>query len=117
MVNLRKLGLGLFLLALATVVYGSLAPSMAPPGGGVIDKFEHAGAYGVLSILALVSFEARRRQIGALFFLFFLGVAMELMQGYLGGREASALDQAANTLGILLAGTGYFWLARYRRPA
>lgn len=114
--QLRNIGLGLFLLAVATVVCGSLAPSMAPPGGGVIDKFEHAGAYGVLSVLALIAFENRRRQVAALIGLFFLGVAMELMQGYLGGREASALDQAANTVGILLAASGYFWLMR-RRPA
>ena len=114
MARLRTLSFGLLLLAVATVIYGSLAPSMAPPGGGIIDKFEHAGAYGVLSVLALVAFQRRQRQVAALVGLFCLGVAMELMQGYLGGREASALDQAANTLGILLAASGYFWLMRRR---
>ncbi|MDY0872580.1 VanZ family protein [Dongia rigui] len=114
MTYLRHLSLALLLLAIATVLYGSLAPSLAPPGGGVIDKFEHAGAYGVLSVLALLAFETRRRQIVALVFLFCLGIAIELMQGYLGGREASALDQAANTLGILLATSGYFWAMRRR---
>jgi VanZ family protein len=116
MARLHNISLGLFLAAMATVVYGSLSPSMAPPGGGIIDKFEHAGAYGVLSVLALLAFETRRRQIASLAFLFLLGIAIELAQGYLGGREASALDQAANTLGILIAGTGYFWMTHYRRP-
>ncbi|MBI2257144.1 MAG: VanZ family protein [Proteobacteria bacterium] len=108
--HLHTLSLGLFMLAIATVIYGSLSPSLAPPGGGIIDKFEHAGAYGVLSTLALLAFETRRRQIAALAFLFLLGAAIELAQGYLGGREASALDQAANSLGILIAAAGYFWM-------
>jgi len=117
MARLRNMSLGLFLMAIATVIYGSLSPSLAPPGGGVIDKFEHAGAYGVLSVLALLAFETRRRQIVSLVFLFLLGSAIELAQGYLGGREASAFDQAANTLGIFMAGTGYFWAMRNRRAA
>lgn len=116
MARLHHISFGLFLTAIATVIYGSLSPSMAPPGGGIIDKFEHAGAYGVLSILALLAFETRRRQIASLVFLFLLGCAIELAQGYLGGREASALDQAANTLGILIAGSGYFWMMRSRQP-
>jgi VanZ family protein len=114
MARLHHISLALLVLAVATVLYGSLAPSLAPPGGGVIDKFEHAGAYGVLSVLALMAFERRQRQVIALVGLFFLGIGIELMQGYLGGREASALDQAANTLGILLAASGYFWARRRR---
>ncbi|WP_374651135.1 VanZ family protein [Dongia sp.] len=103
------------MLAIAAIIYGSLAPDLSPPGGGIVDKFEHAGAYFVLSCLAFAAFASHRRRLAALGFLFLLGIGLELAQGFLGGREASALDQVANAMGILLALAGLTWFMRWRR--
>lgn len=112
----RSLCLLLWLLAIGAVILGSLSADLRPPSGGVIDKFQHAGAYIVLSGLAIAAFDTDRRRALALGFLFLLGIAIELAQGYFGGREASALDQMANAAGILVA-AAFFWTVRPRRSS
>jgi VanZ family protein len=113
----RILRFGAWLLAIAAVIAGSLSPDLRPPSGGVIDKFQHTGAYLVLSGLAMAAFVDQRRRVLALVFLFLLGGAIELAQGYFGGREASAFDQLANSLGILLGAVAFTWTIRLRRSA
>ena len=102
-------------MAVAGVCYASLTPDMAPPGMVGIDKLEHAGAYFLLSLLAILAFAPHRRRLAALGFLFLLGAALEVLQGIVGGREASVVDQIANSAGILLALAGLAWLQRRRR--
>jgi VanZ family protein len=113
----RTFCFGAWLLAIGAVIAGSLSPDLRPPSGGVIDKFQHVGAYLVLSGLAMAAFVDPRRRILALVFLFLLGGAIELAQGYFGGREASVFDQLANTLGILLGAAAFTWTLRLRRSA
>ena len=94
----------LWVLGILAAVAGSLSSDLKPPAGGVIDKLQHIGAYMVLSGLAIFSFRSMSKRLGALTFLFLLGITIEIAQAFV-GREASALDQLANTIGIVLGAT------------
>ncbi len=100
----------LFVLLLAFEIYASLAPI---DDSGVdlphIDKLAHFFMHWVNVCFAAVAFIKQRSFMIAAIVLFFLGPAIELMQGTLPHRDASLADQLANTLGFLAG-----WLtARY----
>ena len=98
-----RLWLGLWGVAIAIVIIGSLLPAfvlpMAPSGG---DKLEHLVGYGLLAVGAVQLFATRAALLRAGGGLVLLGVALEIAQGTLtSSRSMDPLDALANTLGVL----------------
>lgn len=103
-----------FVVLAAAIMWFSLAPMTAPPGGGHIDKLEHFGAY---TALALTGFAARGRpwRLLALGVIAF-GGTVEVLQALMPtGRTGSVLDAAANTAGVAFAWGGWRAAERIRR--
>lgn len=85
------------------IMFLSLIPMSI--GGGVqyLDKVEHLVAYCVMGVLAYVAVESLNKRIILYIFMFLLGVAIELFQMYIPGRDASVYDAMANTAGLALS--------------
>ncbi|MGN6514268.1 MAG: VanZ family protein [Rhizomicrobium sp.] len=98
----------LFLPACAAVLGGELGPSSGGPH--LWDKAVHFTAYFILSILAVAALRARQKAILAMMGLIAMGAALEVIQGII-GRDMSALDEVANTLGVI-AGAAVVWTVR-----
>jgi len=97
-----------FLPACAGVFGGELGPSGGEPH--FWDKAMHFIAYFVLSALAVAALRARRKALVAMLALIAMGAALELIQGMI-GRDMSARDELANTLGVI-AGAAVVWAVR-----
>lgn len=95
---------GLWMLAIACVVIGSLLPARdlpeAPPG---FDKIEHFVAYAALAAGAVQLF-ARRLSWGFVcVMLVLMGIGLEYLQAQMGlGRMLDRQDVLANTIGVLI---------------
>jgi VanZ family protein len=88
------------LLLLVLVVWGSLMPGSDVPGPPDIDKLEHVAAYALLTVW-FTGLVPRNRYAAIAVALAGLGVLMEFLQQVMQlGRQADALDFAANVLGI-----------------
>ncbi|KAF1712122.1 hypothetical protein CSC70_00900 [Pseudoxanthomonas kalamensis DSM 18571] len=99
----RGLWLGLWLLAVATVIWVCLAPrpplEVPLPENG--DKLEHLLAYFVLMAGAVQLFATRRALLWVAVGLFLLGIGIEWAQGaWTSTRSADVWDAVADTLGI-----------------
>lgn len=94
---------GLWMLAIAAVVIGSLLPGKDLPALPVSDKLEHFAAYAVLSAGAVQLF-ARRLSWGFVCVLLVLmGIGLEFLQAKMAlGRMLDRQDALANTLGVLV---------------
>ena len=93
----------LFYPALILVVWGELYG--APPQvlswlGALEDKALHFMAYFALAGMAAAALKRRRSVYYSSLGLFVLGGVLEFVQGYT-GRDMSAYDQIANTLGVV----------------
>jgi VanZ family protein len=91
----------LFLPAWAGVVGGELGSSSGEPM--MWDKALHFIAYFVLSTLAVLALGASKRSLWGMLGLIVMGGALEVIQGMI-GRDMSALDELANSLGVLAGG-------------
>lgn len=98
----------LFLPACAGVLGGELGPSSGEPH--FWDKAMHFIAYFVLSALAVAALRARKKALLAMLGLILMGAALELIQGMI-GRDMSAIDEFANSLGVA-AGAIAVWVVR-----
>jgi len=102
----------LFFLWIAFVVYASLTPvdldSVDLPH---VDKLMHFAIHSFNVLFVVIAFPSARLYVCGLLFVFFLGPAIELLQGLTPERSASLADQLANTLGFLVA----YLLVRYYR--
>jgi VanZ family protein len=103
-----RLWLGLWALAIATVVVLSLTPPPAMAVPRNFDKVEHFLGYGLLSAGAVGLFADRRGQWRAAAGLVAMGILLEFAQGLLTAtRMADPADAMANAtgvgLGLLLA--------------
>lgn len=98
---------------LAVLVAGSLNPATAPPGAYGVDKLIHVGIYGCLALAPVVAAPSRRVGLALALLLLPLGVAIEWMQGWVPGREASVLDALAGGIGVA-AGIGIGLALRFR---
>lgn len=94
---------GLWMLAIAAVVIGSLLPGKDLPALPVSDKLEHFAAYAVLSAGAVQLF-ARRLSWGFICLLLVLmGIGLEYLQASMKlGRMLDRNDALANAFGVLL---------------
>ena len=101
----RRPGLwaGLWMLAIAIVVIGSLLPAKDLPSVQVNDKIEHFVAYAALSAGAVQLF-ARRLSWGFVCVLLVLmGIGIEYLQAQMAmGRMLDRNDALANTIGVLI---------------
>ena len=100
---------GLWMLAIAVVVVGSLLPGKDLPPLPVSDKLEHFAAYAVLAAGAVQLF-ARRLSLGFVCILLVLmGIGLEHVQASMKlGRMLDRNDALANTLGVLIGLTTAF---------
>ena len=94
---------GLWMLAIAVVVVGSLLPGKDLPPLPVSDKLEHFAAYAVLAAGAVQLF-ARQLSLGFVCILLVLmGIGLEHVQASMKlGRMLDRNDALANTLGVLI---------------
>ena len=94
---------GLWMLAIALVVVGSLLPGKDLPQVHVNDKVEHFLAYALLSAGAVQLF-ARRLSWGFVcVVLVLMGIGIEYMQAQMGlGRMLDRNDALANAVGVLI---------------
>jgi VanZ family protein len=96
----------LWLLAILTVIVGSVLPSDSNPMRAlgslhINDKIEHAGAYMVLALLPGLH-ERRKFVIAAAVGAVALGVALEYAQLYSGWRDFEVADMVADAIGVCL---------------
>lgn len=91
---------GLWMLAIAAVVIGSLLPGRSLPGS---DKLEHFAAYAALSAGAVQLFARRLSWAFICLLLVLMGIGLEYLQASMKlGRMLDRNDALANTFGVLL---------------
>jgi len=100
--------------AMLTITWLALTPQPDPPGLGW-DKLNHVAAFLVLAAMAEAGWPRRASLPWRLGLLLGYGLGIELMQGLLAYRQASALDFAADALGVALW-HGLRFAAPQRRP-
>lgn len=108
------------LLYVALIFWVSSLPGIRLPGGGSgLDKFAHAAEYGVLCFLLVRALKESGlvASLGvasavALVIGLCVGLADELFQSMIPGRESDPADYAADAAGLILA---IFLYAIYRR--
>ena len=94
---------GLWMLAIAVVVIGSLLPGKDLPPLPVSDKLEHFAAYAVLSAGAVQLFVRRLSWGFVCVLLVLLGIGLEFLQAKMAlGRMLDRNDALANTFGVLI---------------
>lgn len=94
---------GLWMLAIAAVVIGSLLPSSDLPSVQVNDKVEHFVAYAILSAGAVQLFARRLSWAFVCVLLVLMGIGLEYLQAQMGlGRMLDRNDALANTIGVLI---------------
>lgn len=94
---------GLWVLAIAAVVTGSLLPSSDLPSVKVNDKVEHFVAYALLSAGAVQLFARRLSWAFVCVLLVLMGIGLEYLQARMGlGRMLDRNDALANTIGVLI---------------
>ncbi len=111
-----------WLVGLAAVIVGSLAPAQSPVIGlidrvHVNDKVEHLTAYAVLAALPALRQFRCRRLAPTLVFLCILGGVLELGQLFSPGRSCDWHDLLANVCGILAGAALVCILQRFASPA
>lgn len=93
---------GLWMLAIAAVVFASLVPARELPAVPVSDKLEHFLAYAVLSAAAVQLFARRLSWALVCVLLVLMGIGLEHLQAQMAlGRTLDRNDALANTLGVL----------------
>lgn len=94
---------GLWVLAIALVVMGSLMPSKDLPSVQVNDKIQHFVAYAALSAGAVQLFVRRLSWGVVCVLLVLLGIGLEYLQAQMGlGRMLDRNDALANAIGVLI---------------
>jgi len=101
---LPRLWLTLAALATLGVGYLSLMPSPPrPPGALSWDKAQHVLAYVVLAALWFQATRGRRWPL-TLMLVLTIGLALELIQGFVGLRQLQPMDMLANGIGVACGG-------------
>ncbi|MEM9533695.1 MAG: VanZ family protein [Pseudomonadota bacterium] len=92
------------------------ASLLTPPTTGLEipneDKWGHLLSYGLLMGWFAIWYPSRKTRAAYFAGFVLMGGLLELIQGQLPAREASLLDFAANTAGLLL---GWFLVTTFRR--
>lgn len=97
-----------------------------PPGQSIykhIDKVEHFALYAAVTSVLLLLFVWRQGRGAGRFpsaelvvvgGMILLAIAVELLQGLLGGRDSDVLDAVASGAGVLMGYADWFALRRAR---
>ena len=94
---------GLWMLAIACVVFATLVPADDLPSVPVNDKLEHFVAYALLSAGAVQLFVRRLSWGFVCVLLVLMGIGLEVLQAQMGlGRMLDRNDALANTIGVLI---------------
>lgn len=101
-----------FILYVLAVVVASLVPGQSISTPGVLDKVGHFMAYAIMAYLGLVAFKSRTGSILVVLFSFTLGIALELLQSLISGRDPSIADGMANFIGVIF-GAGVYIVTRF----
>ncbi len=78
----------------------------AADAGAHADKLVHAGLFGTLGFLAACAWLTAGERRAMALALLLVGVATELLQGLVTGREPSMSDWIADALGVMLGMVG-----------
>ncbi|MDE2486602.1 MAG: VanZ family protein [Alphaproteobacteria bacterium] len=106
--------IGLYGVAVAVLLYLTLAPSKALPQVNLWDKAEHAIAWAVLAGVGFALFPGRVWPVVA--FALGFGILVEILQGALPfGRDMDWHDWIADAVGVAVA-TAVFLAMRRLRP-
>jgi len=73
------------------------------------DKLTHLASYATLMFWWAQLYTVPRQRVALAIALIFLGIGIELLQGFTPDRQSEVLDALANTTGILLG-----WLIAHR---
>lgn len=90
-----------WLAVVISVVVASLIPAAAPPGVWGLDKIVHFGVFLVLTVVPASVLSRNRAMLGAVMFLFAIGLGIEVAQSFVPGRVGSGSDFLADVLGVL----------------
>lgn len=94
---------GLWMLAIAGVVIGSLMPASGVPDLKVSDKLQHVFAYAVLSAGAVQLFARRLSWALVCVLLALMGIGLEHLQSQMAvGRMLDQADAMANAIGVMI---------------
>ncbi|MBN1615508.1 MAG: VanZ family protein [Deltaproteobacteria bacterium] len=94
-----------WLISIAVVVYGSLTPLAAVPVDvPYVDKIIHFLAYLWLAVLPVIGYRSPGKALLLSLCMVPLGIALEMGQLYVPGRDGSFGDMVTNGMGVL-AGT------------
>lgn len=101
-------------LFLLLYIFFVIAISLMPGGDLPIpvrhaDKAGHFFTYGVMAVLALLSFRGAVLRFFALFAAVGLGALLEWGQSFVPGRERSLADGLVNALGVLAGAALFRW--------
>jgi VanZ family protein len=91
----------LWIRSLGALAWASLSPRLAPPGEHHLDKLIHLVVYALLALPPALAL-ARRAALGCGLALTLLGIAIEIAQGYVPGRQGSPADALVNLAGVAL---------------
>jgi len=89
-------------LGVLVLIYGSLAPALAPPSAFQLDKLIHLVVYGGLATVGCLPCDRVTRGLPVAIMLIVLGGGIEIAQSFVPGRFPSVGDFIANTIGVLL---------------
>lgn len=99
---LRKITLLIFILMLAAIFIGGTMPGAGNLFSAPWDKVAHFFTFGAITLLAGLSFPNRSLAL-ILLLAVCIGIADEVHQMFIAGRQPSLDDLAADTLGALFA--------------
>jgi VanZ family protein len=96
----RPVRLGVFIAAVAVILYMTLAPNKDVPGSEMIwDKAAHSIAFGLLVVVGLLMSTHRRWAV--VLAVLGLGIAIEIAQGLMPyGRQGDWRDALADAIGV-----------------
>lgn len=97
----RRVGMTIWVAAIAAVTTLSLLPATAPPGDYGVDKMAHAASYLCLALLPHFAFERRNATFLAALAMIPLGCLIEVAQAFVPLRYGDVWDAAANSVGAL----------------
>jgi VanZ family protein len=99
---LRKITLLIFILMLAAIFIGGTMPGAGNLFSAPWDKVAHFFTFGAITLLAGLSFP-NRPLVLILLLAVCIGIADEVHQMFIAGRQPGLDDLAADTLGALFA--------------
>lgn len=106
----------ILLVCLGVLAWLSLAPTDELPKVNLWDKFEHACAYAVLTVVASTLFPHRLARVVAGCMAF--GIAIEVLQATMGfGRDGDWRDAVANASGAAVIVGSILLYRRFRRAS